>query len=229
MSDITSSLLPENPFAYQGVIFDFDGTIAESMGVWHWVDREFLARRNITPPDDYGRKLSELGFDRAADYVIDAFGLDEAPEDIKDEWNELALERYASDVYLKPGARDYIARLKDLSLARTSIATTLTDELLDAALENNGILDLFDAFTTGVEVAHDKNESDIYRLASTKMGVSPVDCLVFEDIVPGILSARRIGMTAIGVRDDSGHQDFGLVTSAADGVIDGFEMLLNHT
>lgn len=226
MDDITTTLLPKSPFSYQGVIFDFDGTIADSMDVWHWVDNEFLARRGIKTPADYGHKLSELGFDRAAIYSIKRFGLEDSPEDIKDEWNELALERYATSVFLKPGARSYIENLVDASLAKTAIATTLTPDLLTAALENNGISNLFDACVTGHEVEHDKNEPDIYRLAARRINVACTDCLVYEDIACGVASAQRIGMTAIGVRDDSGHQDFHVVRSIADGVIDGFDSLL---
>lgn len=207
------------------MVLDFDGTIGDSMGVWFWVDREFLRRRGLVPPPEYGRMLSTLGFVNAADYVIEHFDLKESPEAIMDEWNELALEAYTSRVFLKPYVSDWLDQMKGLG-ARLGIATTLSPMLLHAALANNHVEDMFDALATGYEVTHDKNEPDVYLLAAYRMDVEPEDCVVFEDILPGIRSANRAGMTTIAVRDDNGHQDEAALRSAADGFIDSFAELL---
>ena len=209
----------------KGKIFDFDGTIADSMNVWYRVDMQFLSRRNLTPPDDYGKKLSMLGFDRAAAFVIDCFSLDDSPEDIMDEWNELALEHYSSGVFFKPHAREYIEMQRERD-NKISVATTLSPPLLQAALENNKALDLFDALVCGCEVEKDKREPDIYLLAAKRMGLVPQQCVVFEDILPGIQSAKRGGMLAVGVRDDSGHQEIEALKESADCFIDSFKDLL---
>jgi HAD superfamily hydrolase (TIGR01509 family) len=209
----------------RGMIFDFDGTIADSIDVWYWVDQEFLARRELVPPSDYGKKLSTLGFDRAARFVIDEFDLDESPESIMHEWNDLALERYATTVYLKPHARAYLEQIRLLEGVKIAVATTLDPPLLLAALENNNALDLFDIFAHGYEVPSDKREPDIYLLAAKRLEILPVDCVVFEDILPGILSAKRAGMMAVGVRDDSGHQEIEKMRAHADAFIDTFEEL----
>jgi beta-phosphoglucomutase-like phosphatase (HAD superfamily) len=207
------------------LIFDFDGTIGDSMGVWDWVDREFLRRRGLTPPPDYGRKLSTLGFVSAADYVIDEFSLTEDPEAIMDEWNTLAYEQYSTMVGFKPFALEYVSRLRAKGM-RTSIATTLSPVLLEAALERNGARDMFDAVATGYDVDHDKNEPDIYLLAAERMNVPARTCIVFEDIVPGTLSAKRAGMRTVGVADGSGHQEVELLRTVADLFIEGFHELL---
>lgn len=216
----------EEGIKQRGLIFDFDGTIADSMGVWQWVDEEFLARRGLTPPPDYGKKLSTLGFDRAAAYVIEHFKLDEPPQNIMDEWNILALERYASEVYLKPPARRYIEKVRSLDGVKTAIATTLDFPLLEAALENNHAEELFDKVVHGSEVAHDKNEPDIYLLAAERLDIPAAACAVFEDILPGIKSAKRTGMLAVGVRDNSGHQEVEMMRAHADLFIDSFDDLL---
>ena len=46
----------------KAVLFDLDGTLLDSMYVWQYVDEEFLCRRGITPPDDYGRQCSHRSF-----------------------------------------------------------------------------------------------------------------------------------------------------------------------
>lgn len=210
---------------FEGFIFDFDGTIADSMEVWYWVDQEFLERRHLDPPPDYGRILSSLGYLESARYVIDHFNLDERPEAIMAEWDELALRFYTSNVALKPHVREFIGKVRALG-AKTSIATTLTPLLLNAALDANSARPLFDVLVTSNEVAHDKNKPDIYLLAAQRMDVPPMRCVVFEDIVPGVRSAKAAGMCAVGVRDNSGHQEMKKLRDTADGFIDGFQELL---
>ena len=64
----------------KAVLFDLDGTLLDSMYVWQYVDEEFLRRRSITPPDDYGRQCSHRSFYETALYTIDLFNLPETPE-----------------------------------------------------------------------------------------------------------------------------------------------------
>lgn len=61
----------------KAVLFDLDGTLLDSMYVWQYVDEEFLRRRGITPPDDYGRQCSHRSFYETALYTIDLFNLPE--------------------------------------------------------------------------------------------------------------------------------------------------------
>ena len=90
------------------VIFDFDGTLADSMWVWDEVDRVFLAKRGIPFTDEFGEMIAVLGFELGADFAIEHFGLDESPESIIEEWKSLAEESYATHVMLKPGAFEYL-------------------------------------------------------------------------------------------------------------------------
>ena len=69
----------------KAVLFDLDGTLLDSMYVWQYVDEEFLCRRGITPPDDYGRQCSHRSFYETALYTIDLFNLPETPEQLMQE------------------------------------------------------------------------------------------------------------------------------------------------
>jgi len=225
MDDARSLLFPGGRVSTPGMVFDFDGTLADSMGVWRRVDEEFLRRRGLDEPEGYVEALSTRNFAGCADWVIERFSLDESPQEIMDEWNLLALEDYQHNVSLKPQVREYLEMVRSLGV-RTSIATTLTHDLLEAALVANGAVDLFDALATSDDTARDKHHPDLYLLAARRMGVEADRCSAYEDIVPGALSARGAGMLTIGVRDSSGHQDAEGLRRAAHAFIEDFGELL---
>ena len=47
---------------FQGAVFDLDGTLLDSMGVWEQIDRDSLGRRGIPVPEDYAQSVALLGF-----------------------------------------------------------------------------------------------------------------------------------------------------------------------
>ena len=57
----------------KGAIFDLDGTLLDSMGVWDQVDIDFLSKRGIDVPDDYMTKVAAMQFRQIAEYYDCAF------------------------------------------------------------------------------------------------------------------------------------------------------------
>ena len=60
----------------KGAIFDLDGTLLDSMGVWDQVDVDFLAKRGFEVPDDYMQKVAAMQFRQIAEYTIARFNVD---------------------------------------------------------------------------------------------------------------------------------------------------------
>lgn len=203
------------PFEFEAAIFDFDGTLASSAGVWDKVDRAFLSKRGLPYAPGYSCDLAALGFAAGARYTIDRFGLDERPEDICDEWNGLARGLYARDVKLRPGAERYVRALRGAGFP-VALATTNDPEVVDSLSPRVDTRGLFDERVFGCEVAADKREPDIYLEAARRMGADPRGCVVFEDIVPGLLAARGAGMTGCAVRSDDPAQTVSDVIAAGD-------------
>lgn len=207
--------------AFAGAIFDLDGTLLDSMGVWEAVDAAFLSRRGLAVPADYGRSVAHLGFRETALYTIGRFGLAESPEAVMDEWRALCREAYALSVPLKPGAGDYLRRLKARGV-RLAVATASQRELFGPALRRTGVADLFDAVVTADEVARGKGFPDIYLRAAARLGLSPGECAVFEDILAGIRAAREGGFFTVGVADASNAAEREALRAAADAWLEDF-------
>ena len=61
---------------------------------------------------------------------------------------------------------------------------------------------MFDSVVTANEVKRGKPAPDVYLEVKDRLGVSPEDCLVFEDILPGIEAGHNAGMKVCAVYDD---------------------------
>jgi len=203
-------------------IFDLDGTLFDSMGVWADIDIAFLEKRGIPVPDDYTDTVLSLSFHEAAAYTIERFSLACSVDDLIREWNNMAVSAYQSTVQLKPYAKEYLLALSSLGLP-LAIATSSVPELYVPALCNHGIYDLFSVICNASEVGCGKSEPDIFLLTAQKLGVSPCDCVLFEDILPAVKSAKSIGMTVHGVYDKSSDADWEQIKKIADGAILDFQ------
>ena len=154
----------------KAAIFDLDGTLLDSMGVWDQVDIDFLNKRGIEVPPDYMTKVSAMQFRQIAEYTIARFGLTDAPEELMQEWDDMASVAYSTTVEAKPGALDYLRDLKD-SGVKLGVATSLPPRLREPALRHVGMFDLFNDIVS-VDDANDvgKDQPDVYLLAAKRLG-----------------------------------------------------------
>lgn len=200
----------------EGLIFDFDGTLADSMWVWDEVDREFLKKRELPYSVEFVEMVAVLGFERGADFVIDHFGLDEKPDDIIEEWKSLAEDGYANHVELKPGALDYLEYCKAQGMPM-AIATSLQRHLLEPALKKNGILDMFDVVCICDELqCGGKSNPTVYLEAARRLGIPAEQCAIFEDVATAARSAKKTGAYVVGIYDEHKQQSTEELISIVD-------------
>ncbi|MDD6207505.1 MAG: HAD family phosphatase [Clostridiales bacterium] len=183
-----------------GAIFDLDGTLLDSANVWSDIDRAFLAKRGFSVPEDYQKTIAPMGFYETACYTIRRFSLDETPEDLIAEWNDMARMAYHQQVLLKPESKDFLDFLhrEQIPLA---IATASHRDLFEPCLERLGIKDFFSVMLTVQDVGVGKEEPDLYLETARRLGVKPEECLVLEDLPVTIQSASRGGFLTVGVYD----------------------------
>ena len=199
---------------YKACIFDLDGTLLDSMGVWKEVDRIFLGKRGLTFTEEYGKAISSMKLELAADYTISLYKLDENPKDIISEWLELAKKAFAEHIQPKPFGIELLKQLREKNIP-AAVATTSQKELYLPALTRLGILDMFDAIVDSDAVNFGKNRPDIFLKAAAALKTDPKECVVFEDTVSGIRSAREAGFITVGFLDLSAPQFHEEIKSAA--------------
>lgn len=209
----------------KAAIFDLDGTLVDSMGVWSKIDIDFLGKRNIPLPANLKDDITHLSFQQVAEYFKDRFKLTESTEDIMNEWHEMAYHEYSKNVKLKAGAKEYLEKLK-ASGVKIGLATSNSIPLLEATLKNNNIYSLFDAITVTDEVNKSKDNPDIYLLSAKKLNVAPEDCMVYEDILPAVTGAKLAGMKVTGVYDDASMDQMDMLKEKCDLYINNYHELL---
>ena len=185
----------------EAVIFDLDGTLVDSMGMWKEIDVDFLGRFGYTVPENLQKEIEGMSFSETAAYFQNRFSLPMSLDKIKACWNEMAMEQYSNKIRLKPGAEDFLKSLKQKQI-RTGIATSNSRELVEAVTGANGVRDLFDAVVVGCQVPKGKPSPDVYLFAAEKISVLPEHCLVLEDLPAGNLAGNRAGMTVWAVDDE---------------------------
>ena len=192
---LTATIVPTEPFA--ALIFDCDGTLADTMPghFTAWVRALRAGGGDITEERFY----SLAGVTSAAiieilnnehGYALDIAGTVEVKEKMYvDALHEIKEITAVADI-----ARAYHGKVP------IAVASGGLRDVVHATLDIVGLRPLFDVIVTAEDVTHGKPAPDVFLLAAERLGVSPTDCIVYEDGDPGIVAAHAAGMRVIDVR-----------------------------
>lgn len=180
------------------LIFDMDGVIVDNH-MWHfeaWV--EFGKRHGfIITKEEFGKYfgstnqwvLSSLFENKLTKEEISILG---------EEKETIYRELYQPCIKPVEGLKAFIQYASDQGI-QMALATSAPYKNVKFTLEATGLENYFDVITDSSMVSKGKPDPQVYMITAEKLGVQPADCIVFEDSVPGILSALNAGMNVIGV------------------------------
>jgi len=134
----------------KAIIFDFDGTLVDSMGLWHEIDVKYLGKRGFDCPNDLSNKISGKSFTETAHYFKNRFKLPDSVDTIKSEWDAMSREAILSEIAFKPGALAFLSWVfeHDIPMA---IATSNTRSTLERFLPHYGIDHYFHSLISPVK------------------------------------------------------------------------------
>ena len=212
----------------KAVLFDLDGSLVDSMWLWKDIDIEYLSRFGIELPEDLQSCIEGMSFSETAVYIKERFQIPVSVEEMKQDWNTMALYKYSHEVPLKDGAFEFLNYCKEQGI-KLGIATSNSIELVTAVLNALHIRDYFTAVVTGCEVEKGKPAPDVYLEAARRCETEPEHCLVFEDIVAGIKAGKAAGMRVCAVDDIYSRHQLQQKKQQADYFIENYYNIFDKT
>ena len=206
-------------------IFDFDGTLVDSMPTFIAVMLRILDEREIKYEADIVKIITPLGYLGTAKYYREAFGLSETEEELVSIMKSYARQEYEENISAKDGVKEALLALKERGASLT-VLTASPHEALDPCLKRLGLFELFDFVYSSDDFPFTKADPRIYTEAAERIGAEICD-IVFIDDNPGALrSAMKAGVTAVGVYDESARDYIEEIKRDADGYIYSFRELI---
>ena len=207
------------------LLFDMDGTLTDSNGIWKDVDSAFLARRGLPYTKEYYEGVAHTIFPLAAKFTKAFCQLPESEEEIMAEWMEMAGDLYATDVAAKPGVTTFLDAMQARG-ERMSVVTSAVPVHCKSALAHLGLDRYFERVFFAQELGMEKKDPALWRAVAESLEVAPEACVVFDDSVAACRGAKAAGMKAVGVHDPFFAGTEGDMKTLCDRYITGWDELL---
>jgi HAD superfamily hydrolase (TIGR01509 family) len=182
--------------SFSAAFFDMDGLFLDSEPQWHQSQQEICARYSYSWDDDDQRICIGGPLSRVGDYISDICAHDMTGPEVVEELTKMMLVKLSSKAILMRGAFDAVERVRQaMPVALVSASPRV---LMDAALTTLP-KDFFQFTISADDVTRTKPFPDPYLEAAKRIGVEPRSCVVFEDSLTGIASAKSAGCAVVAV------------------------------
>ncbi len=205
-------------------LFDFDGTLVDSMPTYVSSMLRILDENGICYNDDIIKKITPLGLFGTADYYI-KLGVKKSREEIILKMKEYMYEEYINNIPAKENVEKVLKELKCKG-AKLSVLTASPHITLDPCLKRLGLFDLFDNVWSCDDFSTTKKDPEIYIKAAEKMGERVEGVLFLDDNYNADLTAKNAGMQVCAVYDESSKDYIDEMKAATDYYIYNFSELL---
>jgi HAD superfamily hydrolase (TIGR01509 family) len=206
----------------KALIWDCDGVLVDSekhsCSAWLPV----LSRRGIDVDLDYIETFIGRSDQAILDDLCERMGITIDPDDIGDERQKEYFRRAKGATDSFPGLPELLTRFRQQKLPM-AVASSGHLEKIQFSLGQAGLADRFDIFCSATEVEHGKPAPDLFLLAAARLDISPKDCAVIEDSIPGLQGAAAAGMRPLGFT--SSHSPAILAEAGAESIFSHYDEL----
>lgn len=209
----------------QGIIFDFDGTLFDSMFIWDSAGEAYLRSIGKEPEADLQKILKPMSLLQSAEYIREKYHIPFSVEEIMVGVNRTVEGFYFHTVEPKPGVIDFLEELHHRNI-KMCIATATDRYQVEAALQRCGMSHFFSGIFTCTEVGGGKDRPDIFRKAMEHLHTDRRTTAVVEDAYHAIHTAKQDGFLVVGVYDSHESRQQELLSLADVFLSDYFELTI---
>lgn len=206
-------------------IFDLDGTLIESLNQWRDISIDFLKKHNIEHTKELEMKMKTLSFTECAKLFVEEYKIDATEQDIIDEWINDVKYSYDNIISLKPYAKEYVNSLYEKGV-KMCVATAADKNLATSITKRLEIYDYMNFIITVDEFGKSKETPEIFLYCKDKFSFDVEDCVVFEDSLYAIKSAKSAGFKVVGLKDLINEENNIEIEKNCDKFITDFKGLL---
>lgn len=210
---------------YTTYLFDFDGTLVDSMPVYVSVMLRILDENNVNYGEDIVKIITPLGYAGTARYYKE-LGVSLSVDEMIALMNKYAYDEYAYNIPAKNNVISVLEQLKNNG-ANLNILTASPHNTLDPCLKRLGIFDLFNNVWSCDDFSTTKADPNIYIKAAERIGQPVENILFLDDNYNADKTAKNAGMKVCGVYDKSSHDYTDDIKLISDHYIYDFSELLD--
>lgn len=206
-------------------LFDFDGTLVDSMPAYVEVMLKILDENSVEYSDDLIKIITPLGFKGTARYYR-KMGVKLTEQEMAQKMGAYAIDAYTYHIPAKNNVIDVLQKLKSQG-AHLNVLTASPHITLDPCLKRLGIFDLFENVWSCDDFNTTKADPDIYKRAAELIGAPVGDILFLDDNFNADKTAKEAGMKVCGVYDDTSKEYIAEMKQITDYYIYDFAELLD--
>lgn len=195
---------------FNTVIFDFDGTMGDSMSAWETVPYDYLRNKGIETDEDILSMMRSMNLKNSLEYVKNKYKLVESVDEITNGILSMVEDFYRIKMKEKPYLAEFVKFLKGKGI-KIAVATSNSRRLVDLGLQNFGLTEYVDVIFGAEDVKTDKTQPDIYLSAAKAIGGSVESTAIFEDAIYAIKTAKNAGFFVFGIEDEVETEDISLI------------------
>ena len=203
----------------KAVIFDMDGVIVDSEGIWKQAEAEVFTALGVDVTDEYSEITKSMTTSEVTKFWFDKFSWKNKSLDTVE---QMVVSRVIALIDTKDcqinGVKEFLETLKAKNY-KIGLATNSPNRIIPAVLKKLDILHLFDTVSSAEFEDNGKPDPAIYLTTAAKLKVAANECIAIEDSYSGMLAAKNAGMTVVAFTNGDTEIDFEI----ADYKIDTFK------
>ena len=210
----------------KGIIFDFDGTLVDSIGFHYKIHKKVFKEIGIDLTKEYfetkcnGTEPKEF-YKRILNHFLKN---DELFDKVWNKQKKYKMYSGLDDIKVFSGVKTLLKKLKKENY-KMCIASSSNTNYVKKILKGSGIEDYFDFIVGSEHFEHSKPDPSIFLSARQKINLKKKECVIIEDSINGVIAAKRAGIDVISLLTSEKKEDIPSYAKIAKKHLDIVELI----